>query len=145
MNMMDCYLLDANAIREIQYDILRDWCSCVCTIEEVIDEIGRDKDKAKLLTQKGRVCTLNKNGYKIMGNIMQLNNVRKLVDYFYNHGAGDVAILAFALQMSSEQEARLVKDNIVVVTNDKGVQNACHELHVKYLSTAQFKDTLVYV
>lgn len=140
--MMDCYLLDANAIREVSYDTLRDQCSCICTIEEVIDEVGRSKNKAKLLIQKSRVCTLDKGEYEIMKNILRLDNVRKLVDYFYNHGTGDVAILAFALRIMSEQDGKLVKDNVIIITNDKGVQNACDELGIKYLSTVRFGNVL---
>lgn len=56
----------------------------------------------------------------------------------------DVAILAFALQIIFEQEDKLVKDNAIIVANDKGVQNACDELGIKYLSTVQFKNVLTF-
>ena len=137
--MMDCYLLDANAIREIPYDVLQNRCSYICTIDDVIDEVGLDKDKAKLLIRKNRVFTLNEKGYEAMRSTLQLDDVRKLVDYFYNHGTGDVAILAFASQISCNQEGRLVRENVIIVTNDKGVWKACSKLHIKYLSTAQFE------
>lgn len=141
--MDKCYILDANAIREIGIEDIKGQCSFVLTVEEVAREVGwksRNSDKVKTLCNKNRIGKLDRSGYDFMKMIMQRADVRKIVRYYDSEGTGDAAILAYALQLMSKEEGKLLKCEYIIVTNDKGVQRASDSLGIAYIDVAAFNN-----
>ena len=63
-------------------------------------------------------------------------STRRIIDYINNKGAADIALLAYSL---SKDDGRLISDEYVIVSNDNGLQNACQDLNLPWLSVEDFK------
>lgn len=130
------YLFDANAIRRLSYKTISDKRNAntvLETTENIITELGdRSIQKQGLFT----VCVFDAVVYEKMSTLLAMQqSVRDLLDYYNNKGVGDVGILAYALVAD---EGKLIKDVTILVTDDRGVVNACKELDLNYVSTSQF-------
>lgn len=129
------YVLDANAIRKLNYDQIvgkKNANRLLTTIEDVEHEV-RGLEKLDLL----EIQKLDSNTFQKLSEI--INNyecVRNLVSYYENKGTGDVGLLAYALTANDE---KLFKDKIIIITDDKGLRTACNELGVKWLPVDDFK------
>jgi len=132
--MSSTYVLDANAIRELSYDQIcekkRD-DRLIATIEDVKYEV-RNLEKIKALN----IETLNSNAFQKMSEIInKYQCVRNVIDYYNNKGTGDVGLLAYSLTIN---EGTFFKDEVYIVTNDRGLRTACDELGSKWLSVDDF-------
>ncbi len=129
------YILDANAIRMLNYNKIQELINKgieIFTIEEVFHEVQSLKKVNDL-----KVRHLDANSYKIMSYIInKYECVQRLVNYYDNKGAADVALLAYAL---TSDDGRLFGDEYIIVTNDNGLQKACEELKVDYVSVENFQ------
>ena len=130
---MNLYIIDANAIRVISYDLLREKKERITLValEEVLHEIsGREKvmlfDGVKL-----GIASFIK-----MSEIMQYKYVKVLVDYIENKGAADVSLLAYALTVN---ENKLITETPHIVTDDVKLRIACNELSLNWISSNGFK------
>lgn len=131
--LFDVYLLDANAIRSINYSVLqlKKQQAVTMTIEDVRREVA-SLDKIELLF----IGKLEANAYEKMGELMiNYPVVRNLVDYVENKGAADVAVLSFILTMN---EGKLIEESVCVVTADKNLRIACDELGINWISSEEF-------
>lgn len=129
------YVLDANAIRELSIDLInskkRD-DRMIKTIQDVEFEV-HNKNKTKALN----VENLDDKAFTKMSEIINgFQSVRNVVDYYNNKGTGDAGLLAYALTYN---EGTFFTDEIIIVTNDKGLRKACDELKTSWLSINDFK------
>lgn len=133
-NEQYCYVLDANAIRMLSFEQIQDAIRKelqVITIDEVYFEV-QSLEKAKILSRKH----LNIDSYKKMAELLNSSvNVRNIISYYENKGAADVALLAYSLTSNC---GRLFGDENIIITNDKGLREACDEFCIKWMSVIDF-------
>lgn len=129
------YLLDANAIRMLSYDTMQKLAKKgikFFTIEDVLFEVQSLKKIDGL-----EVNQLDARSYSLMREIINKHeSTRRIIDYINNKGAADIALLAYSL---SKDDGRLISDEYVIVSNDNGLQNACQDLNLPWLSVEDFK------
>lgn len=129
------YLLDANAIRILSYDTMQKHAKKgikFFTIEDVLFEVQSLKKIDGL-----EVNQLDARSYFLMREIINKHeSTRRIIDYINNKGAADIALLAYSL---SKDDGRLISDEYVIVSNDNGLQNACQDLNLPWLSVEDFK------
>jgi len=129
------YILDANATRMLSYDIMHNHANKginFFTIEEVFFEVQSLKKIDDL-----KVDHLDARSYSVMKEIInKYESARHIVDYVNNKGAADVALLAYSL---AKDDGRIICDEYIIVSNDNGLQKACNELNLSWLSVEDFK------
>lgn len=129
------YLLDANAIRKLNYELIKekkDKNISIVTISDIEYEV-QQKEKVNLLNIKH----LSKLAYEKMKEIMNhFETVRKNIDYYENKGVGDIGLLAYSL---TANDGQLYNDEIIIVTEDKKLRGACDDLKIKWISVEDFK------
>lgn len=128
------YLLDANAIRGLDFEYIRSKMEKeqLITIEDVAYEV-RGLDKLALIT----VHTLGSEAYAEMARLLHdFSSVRSLLSYINNEGMADVAILGYIL---SANNGRLIHDDYIVVTEDRKLRDACEVLNISWLSVDAFR------
>lgn len=129
------YLIDSNAVRGLSIELLESKKNNnrnLTVIQEVCDEVPGLKHKLAVLRHE----TLNHEAYVKMREILKERSVRDVIDYPLDKGAADVALLAHALTFDSNS---MFKDQIVIVTDDIGLQKASNELNIDFLSIDDFK------
>lgn len=130
------YLLDANAIRQLDFDWIKETAktSRMTTVDDVRYEVG-GLDKISLIN----CVSLDAKAFLKMSELITgCEFVRKLLDYFENKGAADVSILSYVL---TANEGKLITDEFVVVTEDIALRNACDNLSVTWCSVEDFRKT----
>ena len=128
------YLVDANAIKNLSVEDLKarsDSNHIIVTIPEVRREVPSLKQRLSLIRDE----TLTNEAYDKMKEILVYPVVRKLVDYYENKGAADVALLAHALTF---QGVGMFTDRVVIVTEDQALREACQELRIESLPVDDF-------
>lgn len=129
------YLVDANSIRALSRDIVdskRNNNRIIATIDDVKHEVAT-LSKIELYN----IQSLIPESYLIMAELLiKYESVRKVVSYYENKGSADVALLAHAL---TEESGTLYQDEVVIVTDDVGLQLAGTELGVSWISSEDFK------
>ena len=137
LNEFSVFIMDANAIRRLSYDQIKtaqQVYQAIITIEEVQYEV-QSREKAKILEVK----QLNREAFNRISELMNnYESVRSLVKYYENKGAADVALLAYTLTIEENNSGKLFKDEYFIVTDDNGLQTACSELKVKWISVDNF-------
>jgi hypothetical protein len=135
-NDFNKYILDANAIRKLNYLTIsekKDKQLDICTIEDVEFEVKSLKKVETIPIRK-----LNPDAFlKIAELINSYKCLRDLVSYCENKGTADVALLAYSLTSDFDQ---LFKVNNIIVTDDHGLRVACDELNVKWMSVTDFQN-----
>jgi|GEM_PF-2135753 len=128
------YIMDANAIRSIRYDLINSKKRSdrlIITISDVKNEVASLK-KLELIS----VENLSKDAYIKMAEIINNNQkVRNIINYVDNKGAADIGLLSYALTID---DGKLCHDDIFIVTNDVGLRLACDDLCVKWMSVEDF-------
>jgi len=123
------YLLDANAIRELSANNIKDLIKKfnVITLKDVSFEVS-GLTKSHMINS----IELQASAYeKITEILSDFEEVRILLDYHENKGSADVCILGFVL---TANDGRLIPDNYMVVTGDVNLQTACGALGIPWMS-----------
>lgn len=128
------YLIDANAIRSLSYEAIsskRTNNRILATIPEVRREVFSLQKSGLFVFE-----ALSRADYETMRDIInRYECVRRLVGYYENEGAADVALLAHALTPTGH----MFEDEIVIVTDDRNLRIACDTLEVKNMTVQEFK------
>lgn len=127
--------MDSNAIRSLNAPLITsklDNNRIIATIAEVKYEVSSLTGKLGLI----HLENLGIDAYIKMKDILSLQSTQDVVDYYYNKGAADVALLAHALTTSS---AGMFKDDVVIVTDDVALRTACDQLKIRWESVSGFK------
>jgi hypothetical protein len=105
----------------------------IVTIEDVKHEVASLKKLDAVIIEN-----LNQDAFRIMGEIInKFQSVRDIVNYYDNKGTADVGLLSYSL---SSNDGRLYEDEVVIVTDDNGLRNACNEIGVDWISVDDFNN-----
>jgi hypothetical protein len=128
------YLMDANAIRSLNVATIsskKNNNRIIATIPDVKYEISSLTRELTIINLE----ILNDNAYLKMKEILNHPSTKKVIDYYNDKGAADVALLAHALTVTS---AGVFEDEVIIVTDDVGLRTACDDLNITWKSVDDF-------
>lgn len=129
------YLIDANVIRSLSVETIKSKLApnrVIATIPDVEYEVLSLSHKLELI----RTDTLAADVYLKVKELLVYRSVRNVIDYYNYKGTADVMLLAHA---KTAEGVGMLKDKIVIVTNDVKLRLACDELRIIWKSMEDFK------
>lgn len=134
------YLLDTTPAASLRNEwIGSDFFQKNCFVpEEIIYEL-RDNNELDLAMLKNNQISVS---YDILSNLQIVMAQAKIVKLYQNEGNGDVLIIATALAMKNIENAKLLKDEWVIVTSDNGVVKLAANFAIKCITKESFYSIL---
>lgn len=102
--------------------------------EEIIYEL-RDNRELDLNKLKGRQIAVS---YDILNALQIVMAQAKVVKLYQNEGNGDALIVATALAMKNIENTKLIQDEWVIATSDKGVIALAEKLAIRCIGKKEF-------
>ena len=102
--------------------------------EEIMYELRDNRNLDIDGLKKNQILT----SYDILNMLEIVMAQAKIVKIYQNEGNGDVLIVATALSMKNIENSKLVKDEWVIVTSDKGVVALSKKFAIRCISKDEF-------
>lgn len=130
------YLLDETPAASLRSEWIRSkfFCENCFVPEEIMYEL---RDNRNL-----DINELKKNQIPISYDVLNMLEIvmaqAKIVKLYQNEGNGDALIVATALSMKNIENSKLVKDEWIIVTSDKGVASLSKKFAIHCISKDEF-------
>ena len=130
------YLIDETPAASLKDEwIMTNFFKKNCFIpEEIIYEL-RDNYELDLVELRKNQIPVS---YDILNELQIVMAQAKAVKLYQNEGNGDALIIATALVMKNKENAKLIKDEWIIVTSDKGVITLAKNFAIKCISKDEF-------
>lgn len=134
------YLIDETPAASLQNEWIKtDFFQKKCFIpDEIMYEL---KDNYELDINELRKCQIPVS-YDILNKLQMVMAQAKIVKLYQNEGNGDVLMIATALVMKGAEDSKLLKDEWIIVTCDKGLVALANNLAIKCIGKDEFYDIL---
>lgn len=134
------YLIDETPAASLKNEWMRtDFFKENCFVpEEIIYEL-RDNYELDLNELKKSQIPVS---YDILNTLQIVMAQAKIVKLYQNEGNGDALIIATAMAMRNLENTKLIKDEWVIVTSDKGVVTLAKNLAIRCIGKDDFYDVL---
>lgn len=134
------YLLDETPAASLSNEWIKsDFFQRNCLIPEEIMYELRDNFELDFNELKKVLVPVS---YDILNQLQIVMAQVKIVKLYQNEGNGDSLIIATALAMKNEENAKLIKDEWVIVTSDKGVVAIAKNFAIKCIGKNEFYEIL---
>lgn len=134
------YLLDTTPAASLHNEWLKTkFFQNYCFVPEEIMYELRDNFELDLIELKKNQIPVT---YDILNELQIVMAQAKIVKLYQNEGNGDSLIIATALAMKNKENAKLIKDDWVIVTSDTGVATLAKNFAIRCIGKNEFYDIL---
>jgi len=137
------YLLDTVSINRLPLDLLNSvFVQSNCNVPlDVCYEVGnlRKQQAVQKIIEKMSADLL----HIVQSLLHEIGTNNKVLDIYHNEGNGDVILVATALMKKEQESLTLFKNNWIIVSDDKDLQELAKQKGVKAMSTEAFKQRAI--
>ena len=134
------FLIDETPMASLPNDWIKtDFFRKNCFIpEEIIIELENNPNLELEELKKNKIPVT----YSILCKLVLVMAQAKIVKLYQNEGNGDALIIATALAMKDQEDTKLLKNEWIIVTSDRGVASLAKNFAIKSIKKEEFYDIM---